>query len=152
MYNSVGVQNTVAGHHPISGALMHAYVINNRHARAWATHDRKRPDLLRATAAAENFLGHSAKMRASGRILVAVCAIASLSVCNAAVADHVSSVSSTRAKRGVVPGNAASRPKGIRYSDALEENVMQGRFLGRAFQYFFTLAIRTCANNYPVVS
>lgn len=47
--------------------------------------------------------GHSAKMRAIGRILVVVCAI-SISCCNA--------TDLFRAKRGVVPGNAASRPKG----------------------------------------
>ncbi|XP_025201238.1 uncharacterized protein LOC112598823 [Melanaphis sacchari] len=42
-------------------------------------------------------------MRVPSRVLVAACAIITLSCCDAFVAP--------RAKRGVVPGNAASRPK-----------------------------------------
>lgn len=73
-------------------------------ARAWALHDRKRPNrpFYRETLS----FGHSAKMRVLSKALVAACAIITLSCC------EVSS-ETLRAKRGVVPGNAASRPKGM---------------------------------------
>ncbi|XP_015364577.1 PREDICTED: uncharacterized protein LOC107162262 [Diuraphis noxia] len=55
-------------------------------------------------------------MRALSRVLVAACAILTLSFCDA------SSVA-FRAKRGVVPGNAASRPKdAIRRSECRNDN------------------------------
>lgn len=70
-------------------------------------HDRKPPDRPFHIARLRVF-GHSAKMRALGRTLVVVCAIAIPLQCSA--------TDLFRTKRGVVPGNAASRPKGNYWS------------------------------------
>jgi len=81
---------------------MFMYIINNSKGVGVARQETTTPTLP-----PQDFrvLGHSAKMRALSRVFVAVCAILTLSFCDA------SSVT-LRAKRGVVPGNAASRPKG----------------------------------------